>query len=290
LSSDVSVAVVEDGQLLDTPGAGIVVPWWSFSKTVIAAAALRLVQDGALALDAPVEGRPYSLRQLLQHRSGLGDYGSLGAYHEAVARDDDPWPVSVLLERVGADRLCYPPGKGWEYSNVGYLVVRRLIEAAAGAPLRCALQGLVCDPLRVRDVQLASERRHLDRIEPGATGSYHPGWVYHGLLVGPLGQAAVLLDRLIRGALLTPDLLVAMQDVYELEGPVAGRPWRQPGYGLGLMIGTTTTGSRVLGHTGGGPGSVCAIYHDLARARTVAAFATGEDPSGVESAAFGYDA
>ena len=37
--------------------------------------------------------------------------------------------------------------------------------------------------------------------------SYHPGWVYHGLLVGPLREAAVLLDRLMTGTLLSPDLL-----------------------------------------------------------------------------------
>ena len=52
----------------DTP-----VPWWSFTKTILAAASLRLVAQGRLELDKPVAGKPYTLRYLLQHRAGLGD-------------------------------------------------------------------------------------------------------------------------------------------------------------------------------------------------------------------------
>jgi CubicO group peptidase (beta-lactamase class C family) len=50
-------------------------------------------------------GHSFTLRQLLQHQSGLADYGDLAAYHEAVARGDEPWPVSELLERTDARRL-----------------------------------------------------------------------------------------------------------------------------------------------------------------------------------------
>jgi CubicO group peptidase (beta-lactamase class C family) len=52
------------------------VAWWSFSKTVIAAAALVLLDHGKLELDGPVPRAPYTLRHLLQHTSGLPDYGS----------------------------------------------------------------------------------------------------------------------------------------------------------------------------------------------------------------------
>lgn len=55
------------------------VPWWSFGKTVIAAAALVLVRDRVLALDDAIDGQAYTLRQLLQHQAGLADYGPLPA-------------------------------------------------------------------------------------------------------------------------------------------------------------------------------------------------------------------
>lgn len=71
-------------------------------------------------------------------------------------------------------------------------------------------------------------------------------------------------------------------------GAAAGRPWRTHGYGLGLMIGTTSTGAIVLGHTGRGPGSVIAVYHyaEGTPPRTAAALRPGNDEGAVESAAF----
>ena len=78
------------------------VPWWSFTKTVIAAGALALVRDGQLALDEPLANRPYSLRQLLQHRAGVTNYGELPAYHDAVARGGQALEESVPVTRVRA--------------------------------------------------------------------------------------------------------------------------------------------------------------------------------------------
>jgi hypothetical protein len=124
-----SLAVVNKGAVASMIGIRAPVPWWSFTKTVIAAGALVLVRDGQLAMDEPLAKRPYSLRQLLQHRAGVANYGDLAAYHEAVARGDNPWPASELLERTEADRLRFEPGKSWSYSNIGYLIVRQLIEA-----------------------------------------------------------------------------------------------------------------------------------------------------------------
>ena len=66
------------------------VPWWSFTKTVMAAAALVLVARGRLDLDGPVPGRPFVLRHLLQHTAGIASYGGLAAYHEAVGRGEPP--------------------------------------------------------------------------------------------------------------------------------------------------------------------------------------------------------
>src|SRR6516165_2846276 len=98
------------------------VPWWSFTKTALATAALQLVARGQCRLDARIDGRPYTLRQLLHHRAGVPNYGNLACYHEAVRRGEKPWTVGQMLERVGADRLDFDPGKGWRYSNVGYFL------------------------------------------------------------------------------------------------------------------------------------------------------------------------
>lgn len=279
--------VVREGRIVLVRGAeadaAIDVPWWSFTKTVIAAAALALVRDGFLALDAPLAGEPYTLRQLLQHRAGLADYGRLATYHDAVACRADAWPASELLARTDADRLTYRPGEGWAYSNVGYLLVRRLIEETTAEDLGSALARLVLQPLGVAGARLAERREDLATVAMGETHDYDPRWVYHGLLVGPLQSAALLLDRLMTGGLLPPELLSAMLEAHSVGGSIAGRPWLTPAYGLGLMIGGVVGDRTVVGHTGGGPGSGIAVYHcSDARPRTAAAFSPGDDQGEVE--------
>jgi CubicO group peptidase (beta-lactamase class C family) len=270
--------LVREGAVVTSNGAAADVPWWSFSKTVIAAAALALVRDGRLVLDEPLPDRPYTLRQLLQHRAGLAEYGRLPAYHEAVGRNEDAWPADEMLARTAADRLVYESGKGWGYSNIGYYFIRRLIEQTTGHALGDALDDLVLKPLGIAGVRFAADREHY-------SPEYDPRWVYHGLLVGPIAQAALLLQRLLVGDLLPPALLSTMCDRYLVGGPIAGRPWKTPSYGLGLMIGETTGGELIAGHTGGGPGSAVAVYHRLDRpAGTAAAFAAGGDDASVEGA------
>lgn len=276
-------AIVEDGRVVLIRGDDIDVPWWSFTKTVIAVAALALVRDGRLALDEPLDEQNYTLRQLLQHRAGLTDYGGLATYHDAVACRADAWPVSELLARADADQLIYRPGEGWAYSNIGYLMVRRLIEATTAEDLASALARLVLRPLGIEGVRLAERREHLSGVAMGEVHDYDPRWVYHGLLVGPLRSAALLLDRLMTGALLPPELLSAMHRAHSVGGPLTGRPWRSPAYGLGLMIGGVDGGLTIAGHTGGGPGSGIAVYHRTdPRPRTAASFSPGDDPGEVE--------
>jgi CubicO group peptidase (beta-lactamase class C family) len=278
--------VIQDGAVAADQGAAADVPWWSFTKTVIAAAALALVGDGRLALDEPLGEGGHTLRQLLQHRAGLPDYGSVAAYHEAVARHDDAWAPAELLERARAAQLVFQPGQGSAYSNIGYLFVRRLIEEASGAPLGAALARLVLEPLGIRGARIATRRDDLADVEMGTAQDYDPQWVYHGLLVGPLRDAAFLLQCLLSGALLPRELQSAMLDAHPVVGAVvAGRPWVSPGYSLGLMIGGMAGCDLVAVHTGGGPGSVVAVYQALsaAGARTAAAFSPGSDQGVVES-------
>jgi D-alanyl-D-alanine carboxypeptidase len=82
----------------ENPEPQSLVPWWSFSKTVLAAAALVLVDRRRLDLDAPIGGAPYTLRHLLQHTSGLPDYGPDPDYHRAVAAGESPWTIDSATD------------------------------------------------------------------------------------------------------------------------------------------------------------------------------------------------
>ncbi len=267
--------------------SNVPVPWWSVTKTVLAAASLVLVARGRLDLDTCVSGKAFTLRQLLQHRSGLADYGTLEAYHRAVAAGDAPWTVPDMLARAGADRLTGRPGAAFAYSNIGYLLVRRLIEEAWSAPVATAVTELVLAPLGISRTGFATSPQDVECTAWGNAGSYHPGWVYHGLLVGPASDAALLLHRLLAGELLPAPLLAAMCTPEEVVAPDPDRPWLSIGYGLGLGV-CRAAGGLFAGHTGAGPGSVAAAYQridaPLSARRTGAVFAAGDSPGRVERA------
>ncbi|HEX2762044.1 MAG TPA: serine hydrolase domain-containing protein, partial [Rhizomicrobium sp.] len=165
-------------------GEGGIFPYWSFSKTLLAAAILALARDGKLALDEPWRGKPFTLRQLLSHRAGVPNYGGLAEYHAAVARGDDAWPLEDLLARAGAKSLLFAPGTACAYSNIGYALLRREIEDQSGSDLGRAMQTLVFDPLGVRDVRMALTRADMQAMTWPGLRVYDPGWVYHGLAIG----------------------------------------------------------------------------------------------------------
>jgi CubicO group peptidase (beta-lactamase class C family) len=278
-------SLVSNSALVTPERPDTTVPWWSFTKTVLAAAALSLVRDGLIELDDVVAEGPFTLRQLLRHEAGLADYGELADYHNAVARHEAPWSAEDMLQRLDASRLRYAPGDGWRYSNVGYLFVARLIERVTGRMLDDALTERVFAPLGLTRVRLAKTRADLEGVNMGNAPAYDPGWVYHGLLVGPLEDAARFLDGLLAGRLLPNPLLQAMQSARVLGGPIPGRPWTSPGYGLGLMQGLVRGDLMLSGHTGAGPGSVLAVYRcvDGENAASCAVFHEGAEEGVAEA-------
>ena len=280
-----SARISGDGPVQTSGASTALLPWWSFTKTALAIAALRLVEAGRLELDAPRPGKPYSLRQLLTHRAGVPNYAGLETYHRAVAAGEEAWSRARLLAEVGAEKLVFEPGSGWAYSNVGYMFVADAIEEASGLPLAAALRRLALDPLGLAATHLAEGPSGFRDVHWPALRRYDPRWVYHGCLIGPAGDAARLLHALSKGEILGPDLASQMQERFTPMGRLLpGRPAIEAGYGMGLMIGRMGDAGRVLGHSGDGPGSVSAVWHfpGLDRPVTVAVFSEGVNVGAAE--------
>ena len=261
LSSLVSNALLQTPDRLEP-----MVPWWSFTKTVLAATALSLVRDGLIRLDDPVLDQPFTLRQLLRHEAGLADYGELAQYHAAVSNNEPAWPANEMMQRLDGAQLRYSPGTGWRYSNVGYWFIARLIERLTDLTLDDAvIQRALC-PLGLSNVRFAKTRADLQATHTASSSNCDPAWVYHGLLIGP-------------------GLLLEMQTARRLGGPIPGRPWITPGYGLGVMQGSIDGGYSLCGHTGCGPGSVIAVYRvcDGDASACSAVFAAGASEGAVET-------
>ncbi|KAB0266924.1 serine hydrolase domain-containing protein [Microvirga brassicacearum] len=291
MSVSQSAVVTEEGELEERASTAIV-PWWSFTKALIAAGVLRLAEQGRVDLDRPIRGQSYTLRAILQHRSGIGDYSGLAEYHEAVAKGDDPWSDEALFERVSPEAFLFRPMSGWAYSNVGYLLLRRMIERTCGTGLPQALHELVLEPLDLRHSRVAETREDMRATIFDTGRPYHPGWAFHGIVIGPVAEAALALHRLMQGDLLTPASRAAMLNAHAIGGALPGRPWLTTGYGLGLMSGTMQRVGmarplHVIGHSAGGPASTGAVYcasQDGYR-RTVAVFGPGSNEGAAEDQA-----
>lgn len=256
----------------------VLVPWWSITKTVLAAAVLKLTETGAVRLNDPYDDWPCTIRHLLQHTSGLTTYGG-PAYQKAVADGEPVWSVDELLARRPVRQLLFSPGEGWAYSNIGYLFVRHLIERTTQLPLDTALQQLMLTPLGITSTRIAMTTSDMAHTCWGNPTRYDPRWVFHGLLIGPPTDAVIFLDGLLAGRVLSAGSLETMQDQRMLGGPLPGRPWTQTGYGLGLMMDEVKSAGRVVGHSGVGHDSVSALYAflDLPGRPVVSAFAPGTD-------------
>jgi D-alanyl-D-alanine carboxypeptidase len=285
LDGSVYRAMVERGEIIWQDANATRMPWWSLSKTAIAAAALALVQRGRLTLDEALSGQSFTLRHLLQHTSGLPDYGGLAEYHQAVAARLAPWSRQELFDRVESQRLRSIPGEQFAYSNVGYLIVRSAIEDATGLGLGDALDELVFRPLNLENMRVASLPADLSDSPLAIPKGYHPGWVFHGLVLGTPAQAALFLSRLLGGNFLDAALLKSMRERFTIsEGALPNRPWNSAGYGMGLMIDVRSPFGPSYGHTGAGPGSTTATYwfEALPGKRTVSVFAGIDDQGIVE--------
>jgi CubicO group peptidase (beta-lactamase class C family) len=191
-----------------------------------------------------------------------------------------------MLDRARADDLLFPPGEGWSYSNIGYLKVRERIEQARG-DLRTAAGELVLDATGVIGAWFAEEPDELSGVEMGEAQTYDPGWVYHGLWVGPLVGAAHLLDVLLgEHSPLSAGARAQMLELHDLPQFIRP-PWTGAAYGLGLMCPTAPDGWIAAGHTGGGPGSSVAVYRRMdGVSRTAAVFETAEGEGPVETLAW----
>jgi len=132
----------------------------SVTKQFTAAAVMLLVRDGKLRYedhladifpDFPAYGRSITVRQLLNHTSGLPDYEDLMPSPDPARAVEDVQindaGVLELLKRQEAGRFA--PGTRWAYSNSGYVLLGLVVEKASGVPFDEFLRQRVFIPLRM---------------------------------------------------------------------------------------------------------------------------------------------
>jgi D-alanyl-D-alanine carboxypeptidase len=235
----------------------------SITKTFVATVVLQLVGDRKLRLTDSVErwlpglvpnGRAITVRQLLNHTSGLFSYDEDREFLAAADRDLlRKWTPRELVAIATAHEPRFAPGAGWSYSGTGYIVLGLIVEKASGNSLASELRRRIFAPLRLQATSLPTAPRIAGRYAHGyyvrplkdvSVGSPSVAWAA-GALVSNADDLAEFFRALLRGRLLRPGLLQAMETTIK-SGAGAG-------HGLGLGAVRLPCGT-VWGFSGGVPG------------------------------------
>ncbi len=245
----------------------------STAKAFSGSVALQLAERGALGLDdtlgrrlprLPAAWHRVTLRQLLNHTSGLPDYTEAPTFiAELTADPRRRFDSRRLLDYVAGDPLRFEPGSTYHYSNSDNIAVALMAEAATGQRYEKLLAELVYRPLGLRDTSLPQGYRlpepylHGYAVDPphapedvstvlGASGV----WASGGIASTPRDLGAFI--RGYAGGLgLGPEVrrqqLSFVAGSSEPAGPGRNRA------GLGVFSYATRCGT-VYGHTGNLPG------------------------------------
>jgi CubicO group peptidase (beta-lactamase class C family) len=299
----VAYGVIVGGELIHTRGIGTlrvgeaappdadsVFRIASMTKSFTAATVVALRDEGRLALDDPIahhvpelaalrgptdDSPPVTVRHLLTMSSGLAT--------------DDPWgdrqqgldlaAFSTLLR--GPLTFAWPPGTRFEYSNLGYGILGRLITNVAGAEYRDVIRARLLEPLGMIATTYLREEVPPERL---ALGYLWRDDAYVEEPIDPYGALAAMggiftsARDLARWVAFFTDAFPPrddpegpwplsrasrreMQQVHRpwapdvvLSGPDAEPAMQAGGYGFGLYPVHDTRWGRIVGHSGGYPG------------------------------------
>jgi CubicO group peptidase (beta-lactamase class C family) len=198
----------------------------SISKMFIATAATQLIHQGILAPDDTlaqwlpaiasriVNGQSITLRNMLQHRSGIPDFDS----HKGFSWETSHTDIDRVLEHALDLPADFSPDRHYEYSNTNYLLVAKILDEALGYSHRLHIQSFILDPLGMKDTYHQLSEVDPDHLVRGywndrdkTTQDYViPG----GSMISTTRDVAVFLRALAAGDLLSKEEQVTYTDLY----------------------------------------------------------------------------
>jgi CubicO group peptidase (beta-lactamase class C family) len=251
----------------------------SMSKPMTAVGVAILADEGKLSFDDPVEKYlpefhglwmvqeqsatrrvlvpspgPITLRQLLTHTSGLGEY----------AVTDPHWTLAEMVRMLSREPLRFAPGSRWAYSTAGIDTLGRVIEVVSGQPFAQFMQTRVFDPLGMTHITFwltPEQAQHYARsyIRNPQTGKLEETvihYMYGGAvtdharpalggagLFAPAEDVAKFYQMALNGGELNGRRILRASTLAEMTRPQTGDLRARPGmpWGLGFCVITDPT-------------------------------------------------
>ncbi|MFI5687088.1 serine hydrolase domain-containing protein [Streptomyces sp. NPDC051636] len=259
----------------------------SITKTFVSTVLLQLEGEGRLSLDDKVEkwlpgvvhghghdGRQITVRQLLNHTSGIYNYTADEDFGRTYFLKDgffrhryDTLTPKQLVAVAMRHKPDFAPGTSWSYSNTNYVLAGMVIQSVTGRSYAEEITHRIIEPLKLTATSVPGTRvtlpspssRAYGKLAETTTGPTYDVTRLNPSLASSAGEMisdSADLTRfyraLLRGSLLPPEQLKEMKTTVKADGIP------NSGYGLGLMDQTLSCGVHVWGHNGGIHGSTSA--------------------------------
>jgi D-alanyl-D-alanine carboxypeptidase len=248
-------------------------PLNSNTKTYVASIMLKLQEAGQIQLSDTIgkwiQNKPnvngqITVRQLLNHTSGLYNYTSSVAFNDSVTADlNRIWQPAELLNFVGTP--SFSPGAGWEYSNTNYLLAGMIMEQVTGMPVAQAFRSKLLTPQGLNSTWFFPQETPSAVIPhfwfkdggggviDGQVFGYSPQGFYStaqaaGALFSTAEDNVRFWQKLISGQIVNSASLTEWKQVRVLSSTNA--------YGLGVFRRKNFNGTTIYQHGGTGAGAI----------------------------------
>ena len=220
----------------------------SMGKQMTAMSIMILAEQGKLEYDDPISkyipeisqfGDEFTIRRVMQHTSGLPDYGD-GITESLMKRSDNPTNEDMIDVLSKKRKLLSDPGEAFYYSNAGYDMLAVLIERVSGESFPDFVKSNIFDPLGMKDTfSLPNKKRRANSmVTISYTGSSDAPEAYpndpldniygSGSIYSTIGDMA-LYDEALYG-----DTLVSQKTFKEALKPATLNDGTVEQYGFGL--------------------------------------------------------
>ena len=245
----------------------------SLTKTFMAALILQLRDEGKLWLGTPIvkwlpnwpKANKITVKQLLNHRSGIRDYFAHPKYEKKVfGRPRHEWTTAQILSLVGS-RVC-APGACHHYSNTNYVLLNKIVRKVTGRSAAQEIRRRFLEPLGLSDTYWQGKEKirkvpaegywwtgkGYKRFADGSRMRPHTSaaTVAHaaGAMLSSVRDISDWQDALLSGSLHKPKSMELMLAFH-----------KKSGYGLGMRR-ARLDGKLGLGHGGSLRGFVSVMY------------------------------
>ena len=243
----------------------------SNTKTFVAVVVMQMVQEGKVGLDEPIEtylpglikgegvdGSRITVRQLLQHTSGLPEYTDTTPGSGDIFQIKDHYiPPRDLLDTALGKPAAFEPGTQWKYTNTNYIVLGMLIERVSQRPVGEQIDERIVKKLGLSHTYFpAPGDRSIKGTHPqgyhlSAGGKLEditemdPAWAWAaGAMVSTPSELNTFFQAVLDGRLLSQASIDEMKKGVDTGAGGAV-------YGLGLIGTPLSCGGTSWGHNGG---------------------------------------